>query len=114
MHKIFSAKIQWLSKAQGGRQSLPKGDKYGPIIKITNPVLKSDNNFWSLIVINKNEISENETIAEIKYLSDQAPDNLGKNVEFELYEGNKLVANGIILDTIDTEVDTEEVDTEGH
>jgi hypothetical protein len=96
MDKKLAAKIYWLSKEQGGRQELPVGDKYAPIIKITNPLIELAE-FWSVFVINKNKLNENETLAEIEYLSDKAPDNLYKDVEFELFEGNKLVAKGIIL-----------------
>lgn len=36
-------------------------------------------------------------MVEIKYLSDEAPNNLFIGVEFELYEGPKMVARGIIV-----------------
>jgi len=102
MNKIMNAKIKWLTKEQGGRQTLPQGDKYAPIIRIANPILKSSpwldkDDAWSLFVENKKSISDYETIAEIRYLSDKAPDNLKKDVKFELYEGNKLVASGVVL-----------------
>ena len=103
MCKVFNANITWLLKEKGGRQTgIPLGDKYAPIIRITKPVLKplpwlDTDDTWSLFVENKEFISDYETVAVIRYLSDKAPDNLEKDVEFELYEGNKLVAGGIIL-----------------
>ena len=102
MEKALMAKIQWLKAEQGGRKTLPSGDKYAPIIRITKPTLKpkpwlDTNGAWSLFVENKSAVSDFETIAEVRYLSEKAPDNLNKGVEFELYEGSKLVATGIIL-----------------
>ena len=50
-----------------------------------------------MFVFNKKKISRNETLSNIEYLSDNAPDNLSVGVEFVLYEGAKMVANGIVL-----------------
>jgi len=102
MNRKFEAKICWLSETLGGRKEIPFGDKYAPIIKITNPLFESDNffesdDFWSVFVFNKESIRKNETLSNIEYLSDVAPDNLSVGVEFVLYEGKKAVANGIVL-----------------
>lgn len=91
------AKIKWLTEEQGGRKTIPWGDKYGPIVIIKGSKIHLNEAVWSLLVSNKELISEFETIAEIKYLFENAPDNLHKGVEFELYEGSKLVATGIVL-----------------
>ena len=96
MKKIFETRICWLSEKQGGRKDIPFGDKYAPIIKITKPSYET-NEFWSVFVINKKVLSKNETLSNIKYLSDVAPDNLFEGVEFMLYEGKKQVANGVVL-----------------
>ena len=96
MSRKFEAKICWLSETQGGRKDIPLGDKYAPIIKLTKTQHKS-NDFWSVFVFNKKKISINETLSNIEYLSDNAPDNLSAGVEFVLYEGSKMVANGIVL-----------------
>lgn len=96
MSRKFEAKICWLSETQGGRKDIPLGDKYAPIIKLTKTRHKS-NDFWSVFVFNKKKISINETLSNIEYLSDNAPDNLSVGVEFVLYEGSKMVANGIVL-----------------
>ena len=96
MSRKFEAKICWLSETQGGRKDIPLGDKYAPIIKLTKTQHKS-NDCWSVFVFNKKKISINETLSNIEYLSDNAPDNLSVGVEFVLYEGSKMVANGIVL-----------------
>ncbi len=97
MNKIFTAKINWLSGLQNTRKTIPWGDTYVPIIIIKGAAFSPDNDVWSLFVINKEKINDFETIAEVKYFSDKAPDNLKKDVEFSLYEGSDLVAQGIIL-----------------
>lgn len=96
MNRKYEAKICWLSETIGGRKEIPFGDKYAPIIKITKPLFESDD-FWSVFVFNKEKLCENETLSNIEYLSDVAPDNLSAGVEFVLYEGKKAVANGIVL-----------------
>ena len=96
MSRKYEAKICWLSETQGGRKNIPFSDKYAPIIQLTKPRYESDD-YWSLFVFNKKKISRNETLSNIEYLSDNAPDNLSVGVEFVLYEGPKMVANGIVL-----------------
>ncbi|MDR3022072.1 MAG: hypothetical protein LBU60_05325 [Clostridiales bacterium] len=102
MNKRFNARVTWLTSEQGGRQTLPFGDKYAPIIRIISPYveplpLDNKDGPWSLFVHNKQTKSKNETIADVWYLSKEAPDNLFIGVEFELYEGAKLVAKGHII-----------------
>lgn len=96
MNRKFEAKICWLSETLGGRKEIPFSDKYAPIIKITKPLFEADE-FWSVFVFNKKKLCKNETLSNIEYLSDNAPDNLFEGVEFELFEGKKAVANGIVL-----------------
>lgn len=96
MRRKFEAKICWLCETQGGRKDIPFGNKYAPIIKITKPRFESDD-FWSVFVINKKVLCKNETLSNMEYLSDVAPDNLSVGVEFMLYEGEKTVARGVVL-----------------
>lgn len=96
MSRKFEAEIWWLPETQGGRKDIPFGNKYAPIIKITKPMVKSDD-FWSVFVENKKFLHENKTLCHMEYLSDVAPDNLYAGVEFMLYEGNKVVAKGVVL-----------------
>ena len=96
MNRRFEAKICWLPETQGGRKEIPFGDKYAPIIKITKPLVES-NDFWSVFVINKKVLYKNITLSNMEYLSDVAPDNLFTGVEFMLYEGKKKVASGVVL-----------------
>lgn len=99
VNKRFETIIYWLSEKEGGRRTMPIGDKYAPIIKITNPLLNPDE-IWSIFVYNKQIIDGNRTLSEVEYLSDMAPDNLTCGVEFELFEGKKLVGIGVVLQEI--------------
>ena len=99
MKRKFEAKIVWLSTEQGGRKEIPFSNKYAPIIKITKP-LYDQCGFWSVFVMNKEMLSRNETLANIEYLSDAAPDDISVGTEFSLCEGNKLVASGIVIHEI--------------
>jgi hypothetical protein len=96
MNKTFKARISWIPKEQGGRSCLPQGNKYATIIQIANLPIQF-NDTWSIVVENKEVISEWEMIALIKYLSQSAPNNLAENIKFSLYEGVKLVAEGMVL-----------------
>ena len=98
MGDSFKAKIKWISKANGGRISgIPFGNKYAPIIVVKNSAFDT-NNSWSIFVETEEVCSDLETISKLTYLSDNAPKNLFLNTEFELYEGAKLVATGIIIE----------------
>ena len=97
--KKFEAIIYWIPKTKGGRKNIPSGDKYAPIIKVTNSSVESDD-CWSAFITNKKMISQNKTLSDIEYLSNMAPNNLSSNVEFVLFEGRKLVAHGIVLQEI--------------
>ena len=96
MNRRFEAKIVWLSEVQGGRKEIPFSDRYAPIIEITKPPCNTID-FWSAFVMNKERLSDNETLAYVEYLSDVAPDNISIGVEFSLYEGSKNVASGVVL-----------------
>lgn len=96
MNRRFEARIYWLSETEGGRKDIPIGDKYAPIIKITKPMFISDD-FWSVFVVNKRVLNKKETLSNLEYLSEIAPNNLSKGVEFMLYEGKRTVARGIVL-----------------
>ena len=56
-------------------------------------------NAWSIIVEKvESQSSEYDWLANIRYLVQDAPHNeLYPNREFELYEGSKCVATGVLL-----------------
>ena len=85
----YIAEITWLKPEEGGRQTEApfNCDKYGPLIRFDG--LKGS---WSLIVCNYKKIGEFRTLAKVHYLN-KVPDNLKKDLEFELYEGSKKEEN---------------------
>lgn len=105
MKKILNAKITWTNIDEKDRRHFLQDKMYFVISTKSNPLVinsktipvRIEGNSWSLVVENKEFISESETIAKVGYLVEEAPDNLHKDVEFELYAGAKLIAEGIIL-----------------
>ena len=95
-YNVYLSKIKWLKKEQGGRKSgIPK--HYGPQIKFDG--LKGD---WSFIVNSYQILSENETISKMFYLNaSDAPNLLKEGLVFELYEGNRIVATGKIIEILE-------------
>ena len=73
MNCKMMAKIHWRSEAQGGRKSLPWGDQYGPVLVTKGTPLIIEEPVWSLMVSNKEILTEYDTLAEIAYLSENAP-----------------------------------------
>lgn len=95
----FTAKISWLSALEGGRTNdIPfNTGKYAPLIRV-----KGSSGNWSLVVNNYERVDHITTIAMIYYLvPESAPNNLAVGLKFDLYEGNKRVAFGEIIDEAD-------------
>ena len=95
----FIAKISWLTALEGGRTNdIPfNTSKYAPLIRT-----EGSSRNWSLVVNNYGRVDDITTIAMIYYLaSESAPDNLVVGLKFDLYEGNKRVAFGEIIDKAD-------------
>jgi hypothetical protein len=95
MKKIVEAQINWIQPEKGGRKNiLPVGMRYCPIIVFESE--KSDKTLWSAEIYNT-EIKERTSIADLSYLADDAPYHLlqAKN-KFSLYEGQSIIAKGII------------------
>lgn len=90
------ALIVWIKPEDGGMKKIPKIEFwFYPMIKIG-----SDNKMinWSLFLINKQFISEFQTISEIGFIMKNAPHHLLKSGEkFKLFEGAKEIASGEIM-----------------
>ncbi|MDE6013638.1 MAG: hypothetical protein K2G50_01690 [Anaeroplasmataceae bacterium] len=97
MSNIVEARLFWISKEDGGRESIVIGDnlKYCPIISFDDCPLEKKYSSKITKSILKGELI---TDVELTYLVDSAPfENLQSNKKFKLYEGNMLVAKGVIL-----------------
>ena len=98
------AKVHWKTKAEGGRLKPPAGvgnPPYATVVRFTD----SDEawppeNAWSLVIEKiESESDEYDWVADVRYLVKEAPhDELRANRQFELYEGGRLVATGVLLE----------------
>ena len=104
---VYEATLVWASPENGGRRGpIPmENNKYAPLIGI-----KGQMTFygcaWSMICYNYEETSEFTTRAYLRFLNyERAPNILKKGTVFELYEGNKKVAGGIVEKIISDDED---------
>lgn len=94
------AKIYWIKQENGGRRNIPFTNMYVPQI-ILDEEERSNVVGWSAFVINKESIIDDRTtIADIMLFSEKCPYELKKEKKFKLYEGNRLVAIGEVIDEI--------------
>ena len=103
----MNAKIKWLSAEEGGRRTpIPvvsnerDNNRYCPIIVFPNAITNGES--WSADIYVKSQIDKYESIAKISYLFENAPFELLKaGANFELYEGGRLVATGMVDSELD-------------
>lgn len=96
MGRKFNVKIKWLPQSQGGRQTIPIGKNYAPIIEVKE-YPSAPGEYWSVIIEHTGMLESHESLAIISYLSEAAPNNLEVGHEFVLFEGPIMVANGVVL-----------------
>ena len=95
MKNVVKAQINWTLPEDGGRKNiLPIGMRYCPIIVFESG--QSDKTLWSAEIYNTS-INDRISIADLSYLADDAPYHLlqTKN-KFFLYEGQRVIAEGVI------------------
>lgn len=97
---IYVAQIDWIPPEQGGRKALPLENLYSPIIITENNKFDPHDECWSIVVRNVKIIDPFRTIAKIQYFSEKAPNDLFPGIKFMMYEGCRLVANGVVLEKI--------------
>lgn len=99
------AEIRWVPAGDGGRERLPSGSgepPYVPIVRLLDPdEIWPAPVIWSLAVRKLEEAEDSdEWLAEIAYLMPEAPhEELTIGRRFELYEGARCVATGVVLGT---------------
>jgi hypothetical protein len=98
------ARITWKRYEDGGRKTPPTGVGTPPYTTVVRFCDSNETwppaNAWSLVIEKiASQSTEYEWIADVHYLANKAPhDELRPLREFELYEGKKCVATGILLD----------------
>ncbi len=95
----MKANVYWIPYEQGGRKKhLPSNTRYCPIIVF--PEIEMDST-WSADILTNSINDENESLIDISFLAPEAPFELLKpGAKFELYEGSKLVAKGMMIKEI--------------
>jgi hypothetical protein len=99
----MQARIRWKTREAGGRKSPPAGvgqPPYATVVRFKDtmepwppPIA------WSLVIEKVPPLSgEYDWVANVRFLVNEAPVNeLRPNREFELYEGARCVATGVLL-----------------
>lgn len=97
----MKADIRWVSFEDGGRRALPVGEGEPPYAAVIR--FKDDKGpwppqiAWTLVVRKHADLGENLWSADVLFRSQNAPhDALISGREFELFEGSKRVADGVI------------------
>ena len=97
--KTVEARIRWKTQAEGGRKTIPPGPRYSTVARF--PGAKKDwlEEAWSLIVEYEAPVwDDGNVVAAVRFLADGAPEELlNVGCEFELLEGSKMVAEGVVL-----------------
>ena len=88
----YYAEIEWIKETNGGRKSIPYGNRYWPQIIIEGNKRPQH----SIILRNIDGIGKYKTIAFVKYAFPGAPNDLHENLKFYVCEGNRKVATGVI------------------
>lgn len=98
----LQARIIWKTKEEGGRSRPPAGVGKPPYATLVRFIDSGGPwpppNAWSLVVEKiESQSDEYHWVANVRFLVDDAPmGELRANREFELYEGGKCVATGVL------------------
>ena len=95
---VYEATLVWATPEEGGRKGpIPmENNKYAPLIGIKGQ-MTFNGCAWSIICYNYEKTSDYTTRGYLRFLNyKRAPNILAKGTMFELYEGRKLVAKGVV------------------
>lgn len=96
---MVKAKVSWVPIEAGGRKSPPPGPRYVTVARFDDDKNKYPKEAWSL-VLEFSDVPDDSlsVVADVRFLVEDAPVRLlRQGSTFELYEGRKLVARGIVL-----------------
>jgi hypothetical protein len=98
MNTFQRAMISWVSAADGGRKHPPSGPSYSTMARFEEDA-GSSHGEWSLVVEFEKRFKDPRVLlANVRFLVDAAPHHLlHSGSRFELFEGRKRVAKGIVL-----------------
>jgi hypothetical protein len=89
--------ISWVPFEKGGRRSLPAGPTYSTLVRFDEDATWPTQT-WSLVVEFIRSYADGQYVyARVSFLSPDAPvELLHEASRFQLYEGRRLVATGVI------------------
>src|SRR5262245_2847156 len=92
------ARVTWLASEHGGRRLPPSGPRYVAPARFESQAAGPAGANWRLVIERMSQLPGSvEWIGEVRYLADEAPQELlSPGARFELYEGKKCVARGVI------------------
>jgi len=99
----MKARIHWKTREEGGRCKPPAGvgqPSYAAVVRFKDAAEPwPPPAAWSLVIERYETVStEYDRVADVHFLVDEAPvAELRVNREFELYEGRKCVATGVLI-----------------
>jgi len=98
---MATAEIRWLRVNEGGRLHPPPGPRYSTVARFeeqTDEQWKKE--AWSLVVeLHGRPDESGHQVTAITFLSENGPTKwLQPSAKFSLYEGEKKVADGIVLE----------------
>jgi hypothetical protein len=98
-NKPVKARVCWVAKESGGRESPPPGPRYSTAARFEEEKDKWPHEAWSLVLEFSGPPDESHcVIADVRLLNPAGPAQLLRTGSvFELYEGRQLVARGEVL-----------------
>jgi len=96
----MKAEITWMSKTKEQKELIILNGRYTTVVKFAGQT-ESDwqKEAWSLTLTNFKIVSDDKLIADVAFLALNAPsERLSANKKFELFEGPKCTAWGVILE----------------
>ena len=95
------ARIQWLNFTEGGRKHPPPGPTYTTVTRFERQGSQWINDAWSLVLEFMSAPDDRLChLAKVRFLAEDAPSGwLQEGSRFELMEGSRVVARGLIMRT---------------
>lgn len=96
------ARVTWLTPEEGGRSVPPTGPRYSAPVRFEGQAAGAEGANWSLVIdLQSHPPGSADWIAEVRFLVEDAPQELLRlGASFELYEGKKRVARGILVSLV--------------
>lgn len=98
MKKVANAYISWVPAGKGGRKQPPSGPLYSTLVRFDDDTTWP-HEAWSLVVRCLRSVESGRFwYAQVEFLVEEAPqDLLHSDSRFQLFEGRRMTATGIIV-----------------